>query len=436
MPDYDQGYQVGAKQGTVFLGIGPAFADLATDLSQDPADMTANASSVSENPATRYNVSHPRTIAARVQVDSTTTGTLYHQGVTGQETALVADGSGGFDAVVDGSVIGSITMPNVGASRRTYEVAWVSVASPDTSQGDVASWLLAWDVAAGEAARVGPIYHDAKPDDSGECRWGEDEGGGAAYSEPITRVSFHRRAMTLAEIHNDWIAQAAAPTVDGEIRREALPFDVASGIGDRNELQGPPGAWGARAHRQLRRRPVTGRSIVLLGEELSTAHATGNEMTRLAVGSTTYRWRLGWIWALPVPPTLSHIWVRVHAQSWVTAGAAVPLGIRVYSANKPPQLANPVQAEPYDQRFAEAVVTRDDGAAGSGEWSFAEAVEIVRGAVGSREGWTYLMLAYAFDPHGASGNDANARAAFNMLQLAPHYQVPGAGEPVVGGESG
>lgn len=436
MPDYDQGYQVGAKMGTVFLGIGPDFADLALDLSQDPVDMTANAASVSEDPANRYNVSHPRTIAARVQVDNATTGTLYHQGVTGQETALVADGAGGFDAVVDGAVVGSITMPNVAGSRRTYEVAWVSVASPDTSLGDVASWLLAWDVSAVEAARVGPFFHDAKPDDDGECRWGEDEGGGAAYSDVIERVSFHRRAMTLAEIHNDWISQASPPTVDGEVRREALPFDLASGIGDRNELQGPPGAWAARAHRQLRRRTVTGRSIDLAGEVLSAAHATGNPMTRLAVGSTVYRLREGWIWALPVPPTVSHLWVRVHADSWVTAGAAVPLGIRVYSANKPPQLAVPIVDEPYDQRFATSVVTRDDGGAGAGAWSFAEAVQIVRGTVGQRRGWTYIMLAYAFDPEGASANDVNARAAFNSIVFAPHYQVPGAGQPVVGGESG
>lgn len=432
MPSYDQGYQTGSKPGTVFLGVGPAYSDLAVDLSQSDTDMTDESTSVSEDPAERYNVSHPRTIHAQIDMSNSTDGHIFHQG--SGAAVMRANGSGSIVLEVNGSAVQTISIDGLTGLERAYEVAWVSEANPGGAGSTaVASWLVAWDVASATAQRVGPFFHAEKDDDDGETRWGEEPGGGSAFDGDINRAGFHHRAMTLAEIYDDWISSASAPSGDASIEREPLPLSVASGQGDRNELQGPSGAWSAKHMQLLRRRTVTGRAIRLAAETLTSSHHTTNALTRIAVGSSDYLWRLGWLWVYPVPETISHVWVRVHADLWVTSGDAVPVGLRMYSATRPPQVNEP--AGPYDQRFVGEVVTRDDGGSGAGSWTELGALQLERGE-GGRAGWTYFMLAYAVDPAAASANDANARTIINAVHFSPHHQPPGAGEPQVPGESG
>lgn len=437
---WEQGYQTGAKQGTVMLGLdaGSGWSDLATDLSQEATNLTSAASSAYETTATRFNISHPRTIHLSIEVDTGSSGTLYDQGTGSTRTRLRVDGSQNLIAEYGGATLGTLALPGVSGTLETYEVAWISVENPDTTSVSdlVASWLIVHTDGGAGSARLGPFFHRAKGSTTAEARFGADAGGGSTYTDTVNTIGFHRREMTLAEIYNDWVGSTSVPTVEGEILRQDVPLDVSSGIGDQNELQGPPGAWAAYAHRHLRRRTMSGRSIPLYADTLSTTFHTSNEHVRLAPESSDYRINLAWIFAVPVPPTASHLWIRVHADLWVTSGAAVPTGIRAIVANRPPQLANAVGAEAYEQRHRTAVVTRDDGGSGSGAWSFAELVPIVRGTEGLRQGWAYVMLAYAFDPANASANDANARAIFNMVQIAPEYVPPDPGDLPHGGEAG
>lgn len=441
MPSYDQGYQQGAKQGTRFLGEDAlaSWSGLAVDLSQYATDLSDEGFYILEIVGARFDVAAPRTVHARLWIADASEGYVYfHANAVTDSTVLEVVAGGVLAATENGVPIGELQLDVLGDTQE-FHVAWVTEVNPDaTGAGDaVVSWLLAYNVDTSTAYRAGPFVHAARASDAAStASWGADPAGDVPYSDVVTLLSFHDRAWTIAEIVDTWIAPASAPTAEATIEREPLPLTVDSGIGDRSERQGPPGAWAARSLRQLRRRTATGRSVLLEPLTLSASSPTNNPWMRLAVGSSAYRWHLGHLLALPVPPTCSHLWARVHADLWVTSGAAVPTGIRVYSANRPPVLADPAGAESYVQAWRGDVLTRDDEEPGAGAWSLEVLVPIQRGAEGLRRGWTYIMLAHAFDPEGTSGNDANARLRVNAIQLAPCHVEPEPGGPAQGGESG
>lgn len=433
MPSYDQGSQAGAKQGTRYLAEGT----LAVDLSQYNTDFVAVASYATEDPCARLDVAAPRTIHAQIDGTPTAEGVLFHHdNASTGATRLEMSAGGTLRAIEGGTTIGelAIDIPN----GRTIDVAWVSELNPETT-GDadaVLSWLLAYDHDDEVPYRAGPWAHAARAtDDTSAAAWGADPTGADAFTETLQRVSFHDRAWTLAEIVHTWVSPATPHAPEVAVEHEPLPLTLASGIGDRSERQGPPGAWAAHSLHQLRRRTVTGRALVLEPVTLTASSHTGNAWTRPAVGSSAYWWRLGWLWPIPVAPTVDRLWVRVHADLWVVSGAAVPVGLRVYSCNRPPVLADPAGAESYDQRWIGDVFTRDDGEPGAGAWTLKGLLPIRRGTEGLRRDWTYVLLAYAFDPAGASGNDANARLRVNAVQLAPCYVEPEPGGPAEGGEA-
>ena len=65
-----------------------------------------------------------------------------------------------------------------------------------------------------------------------------------------------------------------------------------------------------------------------------TAKDDGPELIAPPGGSVKYRLdatRIRWV----PHPGVSRAWVRVHVQSWATAGVAVPIGVRCYAMNRP-----------------------------------------------------------------------------------------------------
>ena len=129
---------------------------------------------------------------------------------------------------------------------------------------------------------------------------------------------------------------------------------------------------------------------------------------------------LRWI---AVPPGATHAFVRVHLRSWVTSGSAVPLGIRCYALNRPPDTTQigAAPAPPLEYDYRGAVRTVDHGSTGTGEWIDLGLVRLPR-FTGPAKGWTettHLCLAYAWDPAAASVNDVNARAQIFAWHVRP-----------------
>lgn len=405
--------------------------DLDTDLSQESGDMLVGVGCVYAAMDARFDRSGPRTVMVTATLSRLTTGALFYQGDAVEFTGLYV-AVGRVIATHNGWVVASLTLTRDDTDR-TFHVAWITEENPDTTgPGDAyISWLVAWNVNDGVALRSLPFTHDAKNASTDLACWGaQSAAGSGAFPGTITRVGFHHRALTLAEIHDDYVTASGPLTTEVTVERPTLPLTLATGLGGRDQLHGPVYAWAARQHHQLRRRTSTGRTIRLEAVDIDVGWHVGNPRVRLAPQSTGYRMVLGWCWPIPVQPVHSHLWVRVHASTWGSIMQPIaPVGLRVYSSNKPPQLAVP-GGEPYDQAFRGDTWSRNDVIAVSGEWSIEELVPIKRGTEGLREGWTYVSLAYALF---ASGGMSDPTLRINAVQLVPCAKPIGEGDDEIGG---
>jgi hypothetical protein len=129
---------------------------------------------------------------------------------------------------------------------------------------------------------------------------------------------------------------------------------------------------------------------------------------------------LRWV---PVPVGATHAIVRVHVQSWVTSGDAVPIGIRTYAMNRPPQVNGGVaqQLPALDSTYCTGLLTVDHTSTGVGEWLELGVVRlpIVTASIAGWQDTVHLVLAWAIDPAGASSNDAAARLRINAWSVTP-----------------
>jgi hypothetical protein len=117
------------------------------------------------------------------------------------------------------------------------------------------------------------------------------------------------------------------------------------------------------------------------------------------------------------------VWVQV--KSYVAAGAAVPVGLRVYSMNRPHvgmaanigNLATPT----LDFDVVEGLITVDHDPGGYGEWVDLGLLRIAKftQAAAGWTGTTHFAFGHAFDPNAASANDANARLFITALVIRP-----------------
>lgn len=433
----------GAKLGTRFLGVGASFAALATDICQEGDDMTATATSITENPAARYDRSAPRTLAAIIEADDTSVGTIFAQddGGGGLATRLSMAAGGVVEARVDGTLVGSLTLPNIDGALSDYIVGWISIDNPDTTGASdaVLSWLVAHDQFLLESARAA-FTHAIKPASTARASWGDDDGAGTnAYSDGIVMAGMHDRRMTLRELVQDWgpLGAPAAPSTEFVQDRMPVPIDLSVGLHAVDELHGPAAAWAAHNHRQLRRRLATPLHVRYpatdpIERDSHLAGETHSSKLRLAVGSQTHRWHLGWLHCWPVPAGCDEAWVEVHAQQWQTvADRLAPISLRCYSINRPPGAIgglNPGGLDPYEQYFVEATIERDDTEAGPGSHVTLGRLPLARATKGIRKGKTYIVLAYAIDPEETTGFEG-----FQQLRIHDLHVVPGFRDPVDGG---
>lgn len=426
MPSYDQGYQVGAKLGTVFYSewsTGPE-----VDLSQEGINLTDGGGFVHATSDARFNRSSPRTIHFEIDLSNLTDGTLFLQGGVGSEQVLYVV-SGEIFFAVNGVDIGSL-LPALTGTVRVHQLAWVTEPNPDATGASDAelSWLIVWNEFTSVASRAGPFAHEAAASADDQVIFGAfADDGTDTYTETIAIASFHRRAMSLREIYNDHVAAAGDLVTDCTVGRETIPLTLETGIGDEDQCYGPSHYFAARNHQDLRRRTATARCERFPVLELSDAYVTSFEEWIFPIPGTDYVAHLAHVMAMPVQPTCNRLWIRAHVKLWVTPGSTpVPTGLRVYSCNRPPVLFDDEGAEPLEMSYIGDVVTRHDGVSGSGSWTLDGFLTIKRSGPADtmRQGWTYLVLAWSVDPANASALDTRARVQFNAIEFAPCYAVP------------
>jgi hypothetical protein len=431
-----QGRDDQAKQSTRYLARGASVTALTTDLSQQFTNLTAGTSSAFENATTRMNHAGPRTIGVRVSMVSANTGTLYLHGSGATTEAIVFTGANAMRVIVNNSSVISLTVP-APTGTDVCIIAWVTEANPDTTgAGDAyRSRLLHWNVTDGSFTPSDWTTHAAIASSNTAAVFGaEDSAGTGAFAGTMTACWYEHRVQSCAEIANDWVSARSEPATAVVNVNQGHP-PAADMIDAVNYHHGPSMLWAAHATRGLIRRTLSPFVNEVLRVQPEWSHAlltAADPFIRGAPDDGTWRMHLAWRRTVPVPHTCTHAWVRVHLRSWTTSGAAVPIGLRVYSMSRllgmPLPPADQGAPDPLTSYYLQSTITRDDDAS-AGEFTVLGLLPLARGRTGIMDGKTCFCVAMKVDPAAASANDANARIMLRAIHIVPAFVQADGGLP-------
>lgn len=430
-----------SKQDTRFLAqsaTGGVMSELAVDLGQYFADFTDDTTSISEASSTRCDVTTQWTVLARVSMTNAQSGTIFNFA----NLRLQVDGSQNLVAWVNGAAVGTFPLFGLTAGARDLTVAFTTRPNPGSTGASDAQlgWLYVYNEATGGSGRHS-FTHASRTASAGTARWNAQTAGGVdQFSGALLDVLFSCRCQSFTEIARDWFDATAAQTTGYTITRPPLPLDRSALVANEAHIHGPAAQWAARFadHAKGRHASPLVNTVYEQQPTIDTTTMTGatnRRMFKYAPGSSTYWLALGWFEVAVVPVWANAAWVRLHVRSWVTAGAAVPVGLRVYSMSRKPILPGAVGFQPPEPmekyHTPTTTITRDD-IAGAGQWDVQASVPLAIGKSGISLGKTYICPAFAFDPAGASGNDANARLQFRALHVIPGRLEDDGGLPLGG----
>jgi hypothetical protein len=435
-----QGAQENAKEDTVLLGIA-ADADIWTDLSQYLTDLTGE-EELYEDPTTRANLTGVggRELYVRAEfVDDL--GSLWDTEVlVHADPAAIASNT--YRIRFDNSLNvvfmqGATTLYTVASGltgSMDLGIHWSTRDNPDTTGAGNAliSEFVLYNFDGGVYIAIEQVAHAVPATD---VDWAVTVGGfwnGAAVTL-VSTLAPHSYRIGRAwhpstEFAEDWVSQRAAPDADAHALECLVPVTVASTLGDDGQWTGGPNIAWVAAHNERQRRSMWG---PLVNDVYSDAEAFGptNDpvpWVKLAPGSSLYEMRIDWLRWCVVPVGATHAYVRVQVRSHVTAGAAVPIRLRMYAFNRPEELSP--GKYPDASKFAytfetSSLLTVDNTSTGRGQWLEIGPIKLpifdanVTGFIGT----THLCLATAIDPASTSGNDANARITVRAQHARPMY---------------
>lgn len=428
MAIWDQGTDEQAKQSTRYLARGASVTALNTDLSQRLTNLTVGTNSVYENTTSRMAYTGPRTIGIRASMTSAHTGTLYLHGSGASTESLSFSAANTISVVVNNVTIGSLVV-TAPTGTDTVVIAWVTEANPDTTGAADAyrSRILWWNVTDVLFAATDWITHAVITISATTAVFGAlNSGGAGAFGGTMTACWYEGRVQSGAEIGNDWVSARTAPTTVLEAGHQGYP-PQANTLDAQNRHQGPSMLWVADATKRLVRRtlsPFVNEMLTVQPTWQDSTLVSTNPFIRSVPGASEWLMHLAWRYIVPIPDTCNMAWVRVHLRSYTTSGAAVPIGVRMYSFNKPPSMAlegdgnGPEPLVPY---YVTATVTRDDDAI-VGEYTTLGLLPISRGRTGLMRNKTCFALALNVDPAAASANDANARIIVRAIHIVPAFR--------------
>jgi hypothetical protein len=430
-----------------------SLADLATDLGQYESDLTVGAGNdcvYEASPATRFNLTIPRTIAMVLSVAHSTNSTLWNHGSGSSRDRLRVE-AGNYEYAPAGSTA-VITAP---VPAGTSQIVSVRSEPNPGSMGDhdaVRSTLEIYDVTNSVLTRY-TATHEARSLPTAEFAFlAVASDGTNSYIDAggeCTTLRFSSRAVAFSEIAQDWIANLSNVTSDAKLERQGLPLTEESGVGEQAEFHGAAAQLAASQLRHVQWRtmgPALNWCFINNSAIDDTDHsdASHREKIMLAPGGDTgtgFRLRLGWFGVAPVHPFCNALWVEVLARCWnVTDADLRTFGLRIYSFNKLPIIGQQLQGnpgeeqDPFDYRYGEATFTADDSA--PGVYRIQAVVPVAVGESGIARGKTYIGLAYAMDllDEGAETFQIAAYSMHTVQMFDTTVGLPPGGGPA--GESG
>lgn len=443
-----QGSQEKAKEDTAGLWLD---ADLVTDLSQYGEDLTATSPGAFGPPGAvktddtlrRITGATGRELYVRADLavgQGTDRGVVWlaHGDATTDfniNTCAYLIGIDGTDRVyfkqgADVLLAATLTGLTVSATIQQVSAHWSTRPNPDTtgaSDALISEFLIYGHT---DEVFVGPfqVVHAVPTTLTGTffaisgfgptgIGW-EDE---ASSSRQVRRVRVSAGWHPTVEAGEDWVAArtAYAGTLDDGIVEPLGPRPIASLLGEAGHFVGRAQVGYAAAHAGAVRRRAWSPIVNEVYGDAATLLATAAPANWVSPspGSGVYSMLISWLRWVSVPAGATHAWVRVHVRSWVTGGAAVPLGLRCYALNRPPATLQigQTQAPALAYHFAGEVLTANHSSS-DGEWVELGLVALPPWTGPAAAGWpssVHLCLAYAVDPAGTSANDAAARVKIN-----------------------
>jgi hypothetical protein len=429
-----RGAQTNAKEDTRLLLLS---SNLTADLSQYGTNLTASGASSYETNSARAALASAREVYVRITLTAAEANRVliahHNTALTNLTYAIVTNGSGQIEVQAGA---GTSIWKGPVAPASDLSIAMSTRVNPDTTGASDAliSTFVVYDHTVGEWLAIDQATHAAPTTASNyTLSVGGLLSGGFIVNAPTnapTRVRVSSSYHSSTEFGEDWVAARTAYAGDlADEVEEPLGPDVSCGLGSSPELVGRAQVGFAAAHSAA----VQRRAWSPLVNEVYVDPATGGGGTggwpdhwlRTAPGSANYQMPLPFLRWVPVPAGASHAYVRVHVRSWVTSGAAVPIGIRVYAMNRPPDVAQigAAPSPPLETAYRGEVLTVDHTSTGTGEWLELGLLRLPK-FTGPAKGWTdtaHLALAYAVDPAASSANDANARFQIVAWHVRPVY---------------
>jgi hypothetical protein len=429
-----QGSQTSAKEDTRYLSLS---STPATDLSQYLTNLTASGAGAYEANSTRSQITTARTVSVRwtaTAAEASVVLMVHGNNAQTDFTWGLATTAGGYFCAHQNGVI--LWTSAAATAAKDYTFSWAMRDNPDTTGASDAkiSEVVLYNHTDTTLVEMVQFTHVVA---TSSAAWTLSVGGwwnGAALTNVPTNAPSKARISASyhpnVEVLEDWIGArtAYAGDADDGPAEPVGPVSVASTLGDSPYFVGRPNIGYAAAHNlAVARRPWS----PLVNDVYSdapplTQTPAPTQWAKLAP-SSAYSMMLQYLRWAPVPAGSTHAWVRVHVVSYVTAGAAVPVGVRVYALNYVPGVSDiPAQAPALEVYHVGEVLTVDDGsAAGTGQWLELGYLRLPKFA-GLASGWSdtvHLAVAYDVDPAGASANDANARLVIDAVHARAAYRT-------------
>lgn len=415
-----QGVTANAKDDTIFYGEGEgaAYNDMAVDQSQYGTDLTDGGSWLYESsPASRFNVQAPWCIEADFYATNSTTGRIFTYGSSGTSFLGIRIGNtaGVIDAILTvggvATVVGSLTLPGVGASSHRFVAAWASEPNPFTTGASdaVRSELRAWNVDTGAYSQTVFTHADRTLGTSAVIWWAQTTAGASAFSDDPNACRFSAgRFHTATETYEDFITRTSAPTLTGAYTIEPSIVEPTSDLANPGQFAGPAEAmsaaavagaaersWSAFADANVIEYDVFTDDLVLIPAQWRTA-----------IGDAGHELCGDMLWYGRLPRAATHVLVQVHIDQ--TAVSTVDtLSARAYAMNRPP---NAGVCRDHDKALRTNYAQANWSSSTQG-WLTVGPVEVVRDSAGL----TWIGL--ALDVTAAAGADDFAITSASIWPL-------------------
>lgn len=436
-----------SKPDTRLLCIraGGGAAALAVDQSQWASDLTNNTTYLTSTDA-ELGITYPREIAIVAKIANTSSGYLVNLGnVAGTVYNYRVEAAGATARIRfhhnSSTDLATVTLPNVGASVRTYLIHWSTYYS--VADATYASEFAVCDIASNtwnfdRKTHSVPISFVAgyQFNMSGYGAGVVPFSGGLSNIESV-RLSNNYHSTAHAQ--EDWVSESSAPTTVGYVPPlELIPVAqgtmfvdedgadqvnrwllTSGGGGYDPSYAGPAelvGAISAEANKYRLWSPLLN-VHVNTPPTLQNTYLPANFYSYLSGDTSGHRYGLNHFYVRPVPPGANLGRVRVFVQTWIAGGApfgtSVSLSLRMISYPKRPT-GYPLPWSGFGATAA-VVCTTDHLSTGVGEWIELGELDIRVGV----DGFTWLALGILF---GSGTGNTYLRAKIKGICVDPYTE--------------